>query len=105
MKWFLATVAFYGCYVWMALAAAGGFLSLGEMTLYMVAFRQGQLLAQDRGVTDKGQHGAGEIQSPPVRTMREDLRFAARNRFGTRHATGRHSQHGKRQTPGQRDLK
>ena len=38
----VATAAFYGCYVWMALAAAGGFLSLGEMTLYMVAFRQGQ---------------------------------------------------------------
>jgi ATP-binding cassette subfamily B protein len=38
----LATVAFYGCYAWMALFAAGGFLSLGEMTLYMVAFRQGQ---------------------------------------------------------------
>jgi ATP-binding cassette subfamily B protein len=38
----LATTAFYGCYAWMALAAAGGFLSLGEMTLYMVAFRQGQ---------------------------------------------------------------
>lgn len=38
----LATAAFYGCYVWMALSAAGGFLSLGEMTLYMVAFRQGQ---------------------------------------------------------------
>jgi ATP-binding cassette subfamily B protein len=38
----LATAAFYGCYAWMALAAAGGFLTLGEMTLYMVAFRQGQ---------------------------------------------------------------
>jgi len=38
----LATAAFYGCYAWMALAAARGDLSLGEMTLYMVAFRQGQ---------------------------------------------------------------
>jgi ATP-binding cassette subfamily B protein len=38
----LATTAFYGCYAWMALAAARGELSLGEMTLYMVAFRQGQ---------------------------------------------------------------
>ena len=38
----VATGAFYGCYAWMALAAARGQLSLGEMTLYMVAFRQGQ---------------------------------------------------------------
>ncbi len=38
----LATVSFYGCYAAMALAAARGRISLGEMTLYMVAFRQGQ---------------------------------------------------------------
>jgi ATP-binding cassette, subfamily B, bacterial len=38
----LATLAFYGCYAWMAVGAARGVLSLGEMTLYMVAFRQGQ---------------------------------------------------------------
>ncbi|HMI83831.1 MAG TPA: ABC transporter ATP-binding protein [Polyangiaceae bacterium] len=38
----VATAAFYGCYAWMAIAAARGELSLGEMTLYMVAFRQGQ---------------------------------------------------------------
>src|SRR5688500_953838 len=38
----LATLAFYGCYAWMAIGAARGQLSLGEMTLYMVAFRQGQ---------------------------------------------------------------
>jgi ATP-binding cassette subfamily B protein len=38
----LATCAFYGCYAWMAVAAARGDLSIGEMTLYMVSFRQGQ---------------------------------------------------------------
>ena len=38
----LATAAFYGCYAWMAIGAAMGKLTLGEMTLYMVAFRQGQ---------------------------------------------------------------
>jgi ATP-binding cassette subfamily B protein len=38
----LATFAFYGCYAAMALAAAAGRLALGNMTLYMVAFRQGQ---------------------------------------------------------------
>ena len=38
----LATAAFYGFYVLMALGAARGSISIGEMTLYMVAFRQGQ---------------------------------------------------------------
>jgi ATP-binding cassette subfamily B protein len=38
----LATATFYACYAAMAFAAARGELSLGEMTLAMVAFRQGQ---------------------------------------------------------------
>ena len=38
----LATLAFYGCYVVMAVLAARGELSLGNLTLYVVAFRQGQ---------------------------------------------------------------
>jgi ATP-binding cassette subfamily B protein len=38
----LATGAFYACYAAMAIAAARGALSLGEMTLAMVSFRQGQ---------------------------------------------------------------
>ncbi len=38
----LSTVAFYGCYVLMALAAAVGRITLGNMTLYLVALRQGQ---------------------------------------------------------------
>src|SRR5260221_8481511 len=38
----LATGAFYACYAAMAVAAARGALSLGEMTLAMVSFRQGQ---------------------------------------------------------------
>ena len=42
----LATGTFYGCYAAMALAAVRGAISLGEMTLYMVAFRQGQLAFQ-----------------------------------------------------------
>ena len=36
------TGAFYACYAVMALAAAAGKLSLGNLTLYVVAFRQGQ---------------------------------------------------------------
>ena len=38
----LATVAFYGAYAAMALLAATGALTLGNMTLYILAFRQGQ---------------------------------------------------------------
>jgi ATP-binding cassette subfamily B protein len=38
----LATLAFYGAYVVMALAAAAGRITLGNMTMYVVAFRQGQ---------------------------------------------------------------
>lgn len=38
----LATITFYGCYALMAAAAALGKLTLGDMILGMVAFRQGQ---------------------------------------------------------------
>jgi ATP-binding cassette subfamily B protein len=38
----ISTGAFYGCYAAIALAAATGRMSLGDMTLYMLAFRQGQ---------------------------------------------------------------
>ncbi len=38
----VANAAYYGCYVAIALAAAAGRLSLGDMTLYVIAFRQGQ---------------------------------------------------------------
>ena len=42
----LATGAFYSCYLLIALATAAGKLSLGSMTLYIVAFRQGQTAFQ-----------------------------------------------------------
>jgi ATP-binding cassette subfamily B protein len=38
----LATGAFYGAYVVMALGAARGHITLGDLTLYVLAFRQGQ---------------------------------------------------------------
>jgi ATP-binding cassette subfamily B protein len=38
----LATLAFYGCYVVIVGLAVSGKISLGDMTLYVVAFRQGQ---------------------------------------------------------------
>ncbi len=38
----ISTGAFYACYAAIALAAATGRLTLGDMTLYLLAFRQGQ---------------------------------------------------------------
>ncbi|MFO0747076.1 MAG: ABC transporter ATP-binding protein [Myxococcota bacterium] len=38
----LGTAAFYGAYVWIALATVQGALTLGAMTMYVMVFRQGQ---------------------------------------------------------------
>lgn len=38
----LGTLSFYGCYLWIVWRAVAGELGLGEMTLYVVAFRQCQ---------------------------------------------------------------
>ncbi len=38
----LATIAFYGAYAWMAILAALKMLTLGNMTMYVLAFRSGQ---------------------------------------------------------------
>ncbi|MEI6332219.1 MAG: ABC transporter ATP-binding protein [Pseudanabaena sp.] len=38
----LSTIAFYGAYTWMVVEAIAGKISLGEMTMYLVVFRQGQ---------------------------------------------------------------
>jgi ATP-binding cassette subfamily B protein len=38
----LGTAAYYGSYGWMALSAAGGALTLGQLTFYVAVFRQGQ---------------------------------------------------------------
>jgi len=38
----LGTAAFYGAYAWIALAAIQGRISLGEMTMYLLLFKQGQ---------------------------------------------------------------
>jgi ATP-binding cassette, subfamily B, bacterial len=39
---FVSLAAFYGCYAWVAGRAARAEISLGDMTLYLVVFRQGQ---------------------------------------------------------------
>jgi ATP-binding cassette subfamily B protein len=38
----ISTLVFYGCYALIVVATARGGLSLGDMTLYLAAFRQGQ---------------------------------------------------------------
>ncbi|MEO0972368.1 MAG: ABC transporter ATP-binding protein, partial [Pseudomonadota bacterium] len=38
----ISTGAFYGAYAWTALAAVRGTISLGEMTMYLLLFKQGQ---------------------------------------------------------------
>ncbi len=38
----LSTGAFYAAYAWMVMEAIAGRISLGEMTMYLVVFRQGQ---------------------------------------------------------------
>jgi ATP-binding cassette subfamily B protein len=38
----LATLAFYGAYVWVALETVAGTVTLGSMTMYLVVFKQGQ---------------------------------------------------------------
>ncbi len=36
------TLAFYAAYAWVALAAVNGIITLGEMTMYLLLFKQGQ---------------------------------------------------------------
>ncbi|PSB56539.1 ABC transporter ATP-binding protein [Chamaesiphon polymorphus] len=38
----LSTVAFYAAYAWIVIEAISGQITLGEMTMYLVVFRQGQ---------------------------------------------------------------
>jgi len=38
----LSTAALYGAYVWVVISALDGTISLGDMTMYMVLFKQGQ---------------------------------------------------------------
>lgn len=38
----LSTIAFYAAYAWIVIEAIDGIITLGEMTMYLVVFRQGQ---------------------------------------------------------------
>lgn len=38
----VGSIAFYGAYAWIAMSAVAGAISLGEMTMYLLLFKQGQ---------------------------------------------------------------
>jgi ATP-binding cassette, subfamily B, bacterial len=38
----VGTAAFYGAYGWIAVATVGGMITLGQMTMYLLVFKQGQ---------------------------------------------------------------
>ena len=38
----ISSAAFYGAYAWIAVATIGGAISLGDMTMYLLLFKQGQ---------------------------------------------------------------
>lgn len=38
----VSTAAFYGAYAWMGIVAAAGGITLGQMTMYLLVFKQGQ---------------------------------------------------------------
>jgi ATP-binding cassette subfamily B protein len=38
----IGSIAFYGAYVWVALATIAGTITLGQMTMYLLVFKQGQ---------------------------------------------------------------
>jgi len=52
----LSTLAFYGAYVWIVLEAIAGKISLGDLTMYLVIFRQGQSTFSDILSTISGMH-------------------------------------------------
>ncbi|WP_326838349.1 ABC transporter ATP-binding protein [Halomonas sp. 328] len=49
----LGTLAFYGAYAWVVIETVGGALTLGEMTMYLMVFKQGQA-ALSAGLTAIG---------------------------------------------------
>jgi ATP-binding cassette subfamily B protein len=69
----IATAAFFGAYVWIVLQTEDGALTIGQMTMYLVVFRQGQTavasaLAALGGVYEDSLYleNLGELSSHPV---------------------------------------
>ncbi len=78
----LATGAFYACYGVIAVAAASGRVTLGDMTLYLVAFRQGQgafqsLLTAIGGMYEDNLYMSNLFEYLAIPTARDEPRAAA----------------------------
>jgi ATP-binding cassette, subfamily B, bacterial len=88
----LATGAFYGAYAALALSAARGAVTLGELTLYVLAFRQGQQAFQSSLAAVGGMYehnlymsnlfeylaipvGSGPVLPPVVEREERGIRF------------------------------
>ncbi len=88
----LATAVYYGAYATMVVAAARGSMTLGEMTLYAVAFRQGQESLQSILSSLGGMHEHalylsnlyGYLDRPP-RPVRESAELDADRALGPAH--------------------
>src|SRR6185369_5122190 len=70
--------AFYGCYASVAVAAALHVITLGTMTLYLVAFRQGQtafqsLLGAIGGIYEDSLYMANLFEYLELRTDQKDV--------------------------------
>ncbi len=49
----LATLALYGGYCWVAVSAVHGAITVGQMTMYLMLFRQGQAAVSERAGRDQ----------------------------------------------------
>ncbi len=75
----VGSAAFYGCYAAVAVAAALGTITLGAMTLYLMAFRQGQQAFQSL----LGAIGGIYEDTLYMSNLFEYLEFAENSAFGT----------------------
>ncbi|MBL9021828.1 MAG: ABC transporter ATP-binding protein [Myxococcales bacterium] len=78
----IATTVYYGAYASMVVAAARGKMTLGEMTLYAVAFRQGQESLQSILGSFGGMHEHALYLSNLYAYLDRPLRTGGEARFG-----------------------
>jgi ATP-binding cassette, subfamily B, bacterial len=77
----LATIALYGGYCWVAISAVRGQISIGQMTMYLLLFRQGQTAVSAALGAVSGLYEDNLYLS----TLYEYLETPARPRSGTHH--------------------
>jgi len=87
----LGTAAFYGAYAWIALSAIRGSITLGQMTMYLMLFKQGQSavsasLAAISGMYEDNLYLSNlyEYLEQPVPEVRGELRQGPRPGDGVR---------------------